>query len=312
MDSQAWIELALQKLGCSQKELAIRIGVSPTQISKWKNDEHMSFDMERRFQEITGIGTKDPSFVIWAGSLENAQKWENLIKDLSALASELAETGYNTPLLDEDIDRLCWHTLYVMREIGIEIPKQFPVELDIDYDNDENFEPEENAYSKIIYMMYRAFTDLYGFYAAYIYELTFDEALDMFDVGADVESHLLGLAACKIPVDAKFAPDFVQFKRKTLDDYRAWLGVIKEKAFRSGVPLKAEILDLVNEGHDALGQEAEAESLGFNESRLHPDVYMNELLVGMRTIHQVLPAILKKLQIDEKEFILDTSKLRLS
>jgi hypothetical protein len=36
---------------------------------------------------------------------------------------------------------------------------------------------------------------------------------------------------------------------------------------------------------------------------------MNELLVGMRVIHQVLPAIMKKLGIDE-EFKLDTSELR--
>jgi hypothetical protein len=33
------------------------------------------------------------------------------------------------------------------------------------------------------------------------------------------------------------------------------------------------------------------------------------LLQGMRTIHQVLPAIMKKLGIDEKDFALDRSEL---
>jgi hypothetical protein len=37
---------------------------------------------------------------------------------------------------------------------------------------------------------------------------------------------------------------------------------------------------------------------------------MNELLVGMRVIHQVLPAIMKKLGIDE-EFQLNTSELQI-
>ena len=59
-----------------------------------------------------------------------------------------------------------------------------------------------------------------------------------------------------------------------------------------------------------MSHEAEAESLGFNAGRIHPDIYMNELLVGMRVIHQVLPAILKKLGIEE-EFKLDDSELSL-
>ena len=40
--------------------------------------------------------------------------------------------------------------------------------------------------------------------------------------------------------------------------------------------------------------------------RLHPDIYMNELLVGMRTMHTVLPLILEKLDINiNKDFDLD-------
>ena len=32
------------------------------------------------------------------------------------------------------------------------------------------------------------------------------------------------------------------------------------------------------------GHAAEREALGFNDRNLHPDIYMNELLVGMRLI----------------------------
>ncbi len=64
---------------------------------------------------------------------------------------------------------------------------------------------------------------------------------------------------------------------------------------------------LVNGTHDEIGQEAERESLGLNDSRIHPDIYTNEILVGMRILHQILPSILKKLDIDDIR--LDTSEL---
>jgi hypothetical protein len=117
------------------------------------------------------------------------------------------------------------------------------------------------------------------------------------------------LAASKIDADERIAMNFSKFRYEINKDYEKWLTTAKNSAFRAGIPLGAELLDLVHASHDEIGRDAERETLGFNTSRLHPDVYMNELLVGMRAIHQVLPAILKKLGIED-EFQLDTSKLR--
>jgi len=41
MFSEDLIKLALKIMSCSQKELASQLGVSPTQISKWKKGEYM-------------------------------------------------------------------------------------------------------------------------------------------------------------------------------------------------------------------------------------------------------------------------------
>ncbi|MBV9156939.1 MAG: helix-turn-helix transcriptional regulator, partial [Acidobacteriaceae bacterium] len=56
MDSKAFVQLALETLSCSQKELARRLGVSATQISKWKNGEYMSQEMEDKIRTMINIG----------------------------------------------------------------------------------------------------------------------------------------------------------------------------------------------------------------------------------------------------------------
>jgi len=325
MNSEALVELALQSLSCNQKELAARLGVSPTQISKWKKGEYMSSDMEQKIQKLVDIDDMDPEFVLWAGSLNNAKKWEKLIRKLADSAMEDAETGYNTYPLSEEEPNLCWKTFLTLRQMGVEIPSEFPAELDIDYeldgyDDDEAIaaaedlwaQIEKNPHSALITRIYGSLNDVYGFYAAYVHYLINDDTLDLYDTDAcNIEPCLMELAGSKIEVDSIFAPRFREFQRQSMKNYESWLSIVKDAAFRAGIPLKAELLGMVYDSHDELGQDAEAESLGFNSTRLHPDIYMNELLCGMRLIHQVLPVIMKKLGIDEDEFELDESELRI-
>jgi hypothetical protein len=271
--------------------------------------------MEERFREITGIGERMPSFVLSAGSAEEAEKWERLILFLAEFADDSSETGHDTPPLQDNPDFLCRNVFDTLGKMGIEIPPHFPQELDRSFDDeDENDDAMESFFTEVgkhpvsraIRDIFDALTNVYGFYAAYICEIEDDNDLDLLDIRADVESCLLELAACKVEVDPTLAPRFNEFRYETRKIYTKWLTAIKEKAFRAGIPLKAELLDMIHADPDALGQEAEARSFGFTGNRLHPDIYMNELLVGMRTIHQVLPVILKKLGIYE-EFQLDTS-----
>jgi transcriptional regulator with XRE-family HTH domain len=314
MMSAAFVQLALRQLSCSQKELALKLGVSPTQITKWKNDEHMSIDMEQKFRKLTRIGDRDPQFVLWAGSIESAEKWELLIRFIADIAHDAAETGYITYPLTTESEILYWHTFHTLNQMGVAIPSPFPQELDIDYDDasDEEWEMiiSENPISSLIYSIFTSLNDVYGFFAAYIHDSIYSEHMDEFDpFGPDIESCLMELAACKVEIASELAPQFGEFKRQTLKNYTRWLTKLKEKSFHLGTPLKAELLDLVYNSVDELSHKAEAESLGFNSSRLHPDIYMNQLLTGMKAIHQVLPAIMKKLGIED-EFELDVSELR--
>jgi hypothetical protein len=79
---------------------------------------------------------------------------------------------------------------------------------------------------------------------------------------------LMQLAACKIDVDDTRAPNFDAFKAEWVKRYRDWIGVIKMHALREGIPLRAELLDLVYDDADSLGHAAEREAPGFNERNL--------------------------------------------
>jgi transcriptional regulator with XRE-family HTH domain len=323
MHSQSLVTFALQQLSCNQQELARQLGVSATQVSKWKKDEHISPDMERKLRDLTQLKDEDPNFVLWCGSLSEAKRWTELIEYLADQARESAETGYDTYLFDGDwTDFLCSRITDIFTLMGVAKPECFPTELDPSAVEDLECSDEEleqfsqsiqdNPYSRTIQEMFSALNDLYGFYAAYISDIMDDDALELEDTQAcNIEPSLLDLAAAKIDIEKSFAPKAREFRVRTIDDYENWLNIVKSRAFRAGVPLRAELLELAHSPSGDLGHEAEAKSLGFRENQLHPDIYMNELLVGMRAIHQVLPVILKKLEIYD-DFELDDSEFRVT
>jgi transcriptional regulator with XRE-family HTH domain len=249
------VELALKELGCSQKELALKLGVSSTQVSKWKTDpkEHMSTEMERKLSEIARIGERYPRFVAQAGSLKDAIKWEKLVEYQAGLAAFAAETPYDTYLLDTDEDdgnvlrALCWHTFDALQQMGVVLPATFPKELDPKdtlndtTDTEKHFDVrltkalERNPYATLIYAIFKSLTSVSGFNSAYIQELMDDDdiGLDGKDFyGSEFEYCLVYLAAAKTEVDEKFAPNFRQFRRQWLKRYEKWVTTIKDR--RSG------------------------------------------------------------------------------
>jgi transcriptional regulator with XRE-family HTH domain len=54
-ENGALVTLALKTLECEQKKLAKRLGVSETQVAKWKQGESMSHEKQTKLRKLIGI-----------------------------------------------------------------------------------------------------------------------------------------------------------------------------------------------------------------------------------------------------------------
>jgi len=313
MYSKSLIELALLKEKCTQKALAAKLQVSPTQISKWKSGDSMSGEMEKRLIELTGIGERQPEVVWWTGGIEQADKWASLIVYLAESAVERAQTGYQTPQLTDDARALIWGTLWSLKGMGVDIPKEFPAEMLPPHHDDEDDEWKFDAFFEVpliakINAAFLALNDIEGFCLAYIDGLFegigFDE-LECWEEISYLSTRLLELAFAKSGEASELSPDFRKWSYKVIQDVKGHVDSIKRLAIHHHIPLKAELSNLIFSNSDSLGVDAEAEAYGFNDGRLHPDVYMDEILRSLRLMHQVLPAICTKLGITSEELKID-------
>lgn len=172
--SKILIILALQILDCNQKTLAEKLDVSTAQVSKWKSDEYMSGDMEVKISDLIGIGEREPDLILATGSIENTDKWTNLIDYITERIIENGDANYKCDTFEatsKEEKNLFYSNIFsVLKNLKVNIPQDFPVELDTtvnSYLDSDLLDDRQSVYSLIKSSLHQ-FYSLNDFYITYI------------------------------------------------------------------------------------------------------------------------------------------------
>ena len=119
----------------------------------------------------------------------------------------------------------------------------------------------------------------------------------------DIRVNLLFLAATTLELDKEFIksiPNFEQrfsvFKIKWRQFFSKKITTLKEIFFEYKTPIPHEFMELLTtEPHDLYDRFVYGD-FEAPEDRIHPDIYMNEILEGLRDIQEILPKVLEVLE----------------
>lgn len=294
------IKLALQLLSCSQQQLATMLSVSPTQITKWKQNEYMSIEMEEKIRELIDIGTLNPIFILSFLSTEKAKNWIELIIAIT----RKAEKEYNNQLphlSNQEIETITAQFLETLYDLNYPLPIPYPDKLDnfIQDDSDIRCDPlnewtENNDFCTLIHQFFSSFLHTHGFYTEHIENIqnTFPNS-PLSDAIAKLKVQIIHLSIINSHSILQSLPSFNEYQNRTQEYCTNLLNYIKKETFKRHFSLEVELMDLLNNSSPNLEKNAQ-----HTPEKQHPDIYMDEMLQHMRFMRTALTAILEKLEID--------------
>lgn len=330
MNSKSLITLAMDTLACNQSKLADLLSVSKAQVSKWKSGESISREMEIKILDLIGLDkATSPELVQLTGSKEQADKWCQLISYLTQhTLNTIAPDIHPAPLdMGLGVASFTFEVLSNLKKAGIQIPNVFPKELDLvglTTETDAIIEDEsvcddikqaiaKNEIASTIIEAFTSLCDVYEFYELNIQETIYTlENLTDYQLPSeieDIEDYLFEVALAKTDIDSLKSPSFNSYKTGALHQLSMRLWSLKKAAYKHRVPLQVEVMHLVHTPINELGRSVETSGVHVLTGAVHPDTYMNEILIGMRKLQIALPIICEKLGIPESDLLAASKSL---
>lgn len=303
------ILLALKKLDCSQKELGKMLDVSPTQISLWKKGESMSENKISSLKIILSISdsSEDEDLLNHVnGDKIEYKRWLNFFKAIARDASEDIESMTVTVVESDgrDIeDCIIPSFLYSCERSGFKLPQKLPDYIPVDFSADSKFDEKINdriynePFTKIIRATFSAMVSIEDYHGLFLSDLTDD--FDNLEISMNTTSYsfIRGVKEyARDMITNENMPTFQEYFNEIYKLMKSQINLVKKLSFEKNVPIKTEFMDFITEDLDHLYDVCEQNHFRMKRS-IHPDIYMNELIVTGRENNKLLKAIAEKLDI---------------
>lgn len=238
------IEQIIESQNLTQKDLAAQIGVSPTQITKWKQGETIPIAQENKLKEAFGLFGDNPKFSLLMGNdSDKAKAWYNLFE---YFYDEIDDFEVEGKIFVE-------YFLLTLSELGVTLPED---------PNVINSESEDSPWFE--FLSTHSYDYQKRIHWAYTYMCP-DESLDdnnytLFNLYQNIY-HCAGEVAL-----SKISPEIItklgasenkfrDFIRKTERESMGWISQLCENIFNKGVPLRKDYYRFVMDDPEELDED---------------------------------------------------------
>lgn len=265
------INLVTRRSGMTQAELAIKLGVSKSQITKWKTGDDLPPQRRTQMLELIAMTDEEADWLPFASSPEEIDRWTRYLRDVPCeIFDYFSAVGMEDFMLPQILHELSRHS--------IKIPMTAPV--------DEDPDDEGSFY----YLLMDAF-DGAGRLAHFIGKhIDYDETLS---------EHLLDLDTCI------FGLALAHIDKETFEDWIEDMSVFNERAHHNrteaighiealckdlraaGKPIPADYFGLVNMKPEDLVSDDEGDSPIFPKTSSyfsHAEITLQRQIIDLREI----------------------------
>ncbi|MFS1429015.1 hypothetical protein LMH73_018180 [Vibrio splendidus] len=276
------IESALTILGCNQKELAQKLNVSQTQISKWKSDEYMSEHYCNELKGLIGIGETEIDLFLQVKCPVVALELKVIIDSIVVAADENSASPYSVEAhSDYQSGMLSSKIIIAIQEMGVKISTPLNDEISAIHTLLVNGAQDEDAFDSYLekidsqryfYFISKAaenFANLCAFHTAYVYDLD-NVLIGLEEEVWSVESKLLKLAVALACDDLELTY-YTMSKQAIQKELRKELLLLNYEADIKGIALPIDLLLLANtDDTELLCRLAEKQAYNFNNKNITP------------------------------------------